>query len=656
MGGPQGQRIGVIVPVILKKVSSLIGNPSFWLIVAMMAFCVFLHYGPHVDILKAISPTVQLGLTRNVMVRILFLLPVTYAAFIFGIRGGLITLAVAAVAMVPRIILISEAPLDASLETASVVVVGGLVVLFFQSQQAERKRRMDNERRLAALNAVSQIISGSLELNQVLGGALSKTKEVMAVDVAQIRLVDTLTQELYIAACEGLSPEYTRGVVGVKVGEGLHGKVAETGEPLIVENVSTDPRVTRPAAKREGLQAMLIVPLRAKSGVVGVLSVAMRRPYRFLPNEVELLSAIGNQVGIAIENARLYEQERLVAAQLRVSEKTYRDLFENANEAIWVHDLEGKIVTANPATARLMGYERAELIGKMAQEFLSEHNLGVAREIRRKLLAGEPLEQPYDQRLIKKDGSEAILKMASSLISSDGQPVGFQHVARDVTDEERVKENLRFYVQQATRAQEEERKRIARELHDDTAQGLIALSRQLEKLRLVKDQLPAEGVRLLESLEQQTDAILEGVRRFSQDLRPSILDDLGLLPALESLAEDLTAYGIATDIRIVGEARRLPAETELVLFRIAQEALRNVWRHSHASRAELKVEFSDTKLVMDISDNGRGFELPRRLGDLAGAGKLGLAGMQERARLIDATLTLASEPGVGTTVTVEMPL
>jgi len=641
--------------VIPKRLSSLMRNPSFWLVVAMLVFCVFLHYSPHLTILRAISPEAFLDLTRHVMDRILFLLPITYAAFIFGVRGGLLTLAVAAAAMIPRPILFSPVPFDASIETASVVLVGGLVVLFFQSQQAERKRRMDNERRLAALNAVSQIVIQSLELRQILDGALDKIREVMEVDAAQIRLVAPWTQELTITAFKGLSLEYAQGVAGVKVGEGLHGGVAETGEPLILKNVSTDPRIARSAAKREKLQAMLIVPVRAKSGIVGALSVAMRRPYSFSPNEVELLTAIGNQVGIAIENARLYEQELLVAEQLRVSEKTYRDLFENANEAIWVHDLEGKIRAANPATARLTGYEREELIGKVASDFLSEKNLDIAREIRRKLLAGEVPDQPYDQRLIKKDGSEAIIKIASSLISSDGQPVGFQHVARDVTDEERVKDNLRFYAQQVTLAQEEERKRIARELHDDTAQRLIALSRQLEKLMLAKERLSEEDLKLLESLQRQTDAILEGVRRFSQDLRLSILDDLGLLPALESLADDLTKQGIATNVRIVGEARRNSPEVELALFRIAQEALSNVWRHSQASRAELTLEFSDTKLVMFIRDNGSGFEMPQRLGDLASTGKLGLLGMQERARLIGATLTLQSESRVGTTVTVEVP-
>lgn len=642
--------------VISKKLSSLMRNPSFWLIVAMLVFCILLHYSPHVAILRAISPEEFLGLTRHVMDRILFLLPITYAAFIFGVRGGLITLAFAAAAMLPRTILFSTVPLDAAVETASVIVVGGLVVLFFQSQQAERKRRMDNERRLAALNAVSQIVIQSLELKEILDGALDKIKEVAGVDVAQIRLVDPLTRELSIAAYKGLSPEYAQGVVGVKVGEGLHGRVAQTGEPLIVDNVSTDPRVTRPAAKREGLQALLIVPLRAKGGVVGTLSVAMRRPYNFLPNEVELLTAMGNQVGIAIENARLYEQERLVAEQLRQSEKTYRDLFENANEAIWVHNLDGIITAANQAAARLLGHEREELIGEMEEKFLSEKSRDIVAGIRRKLLSDEELDQPYELRLIKKDGSEAIIKMASSLISSDGQPVGFQHVAWDVTDEERVKENLRFYAQQVTRAQEEERKRIARELHDDTTQGLIALSRQAEKLMLAKEHLSKEGLKLLEGLQQKTDAILEGVRRFSQDLRPSVLDDLGLLPALEFLTEEMTRFGIDTKVTIVGEARRLSPETELVLFRIAQEALRNVWRHSQASRAEVTIEFSDTKLDIVISDNGRGFELPQRLGDLASTGKLGLAGMQERARLIGATLMLQSESGVGTTVIVEVPV
>ena len=105
-----------------------------------------------------------------------------------------------------------------------------------------------------------------------------------------------------------------------------------------------------------------------------------------------------------------------------------------------------------------------------------------------------------------------------------------------------------------------------------------------------------------------------------------------------------------------GSVHRLPPETELVLFRIAQEALRNVWKHSGASKAWVTVEFGDDKVILSIKDNGKGFELPERIGDLATVGKLGLAGMQERAQLIGGRLTIQSELGKGTTVTAEVPI
>jgi len=161
----------------------------------------------------------------------------------------------------------------------------------------------------------------------------------------------------------------------------------------------------------------------------------------------------------------------------------------------------------------------------------------------------------------------------------------------------------------------------------------------------------------LEKLREQIDSILEGVRRFSQDLRPSILDDLGLLPALEWLASDLTDhFAISIGMAVLGSERRFSPEVELLLFRIAQEALRNVWRHSGASRAWITVDFSDDKTVLTIRDNGKGFELPKRVSDLAGTGKLGLAGVEERAKLLGGSLTVDSELGKGTTVTVEVPI
>jgi signal transduction histidine kinase len=245
--------------------------------------------------------------------------------------------------------------------------------------------------------------------------------------------------------------------------------------------------------------------------------------------------------------------------------------------------------------------------------------------------------------------------LAISLVISNSEPLGFQHIARDVTQQKRMQENLHYYLQQATRAQEEERKRIARELHDETIQDLVVLSRQLDVLASRSKELSDENNLMLRELRQQTKNIIQAVRRLSQDLRPAALDQLGLLPALDWLAADVTKYsGIATKVNVIGTERRLSEEIELMLFRITQEALRNVWRHSQATRAEITVKFDNTKTRVTVNDNGKGFNLPGTMGDLPKEGKLGLAGMQERARLMGGTLMVQSEPGKGTTVTVEV--
>lgn len=222
---------------------------------------------------------------------------------------------------------------------------------------------------------------------------------------------------------------------------------------------------------------------------------------------------------------------------------------------------------------------------------------------------------------------------------------------------QRMQQNLRFYLKQILIAQEEERRRIAQELHDDTAQALVVLSRKLDDFIATADHQSPQNSAYLKELQQQTDRILNGVRRFSQDLRPSVLDDLGLLPALEWLIPDLAQhFGIAIDMKVLGSVRRFPPEPELILFRIAQEALRNVGKHSQATKARVTLDFGDDKAILTINDNGDGFKPPERIGDLAAAGKLGLTGMQERAQLIGGSLRLESQPGKGTTVIAEVPI
>jgi PAS domain S-box-containing protein len=377
--------------------------------------------------------------------------------------------------------------------------------------------------------------------------------------------------------------------------------------------------------------------------------------------ETGVVFVIGNVLAVSFISLRREREyrHRLESAQreLRASEERYRQLFKNANDAIWMHDLDGNFITANRAAERLSGYSGEELGRMNVKSFLSEESLDLAHHMRKALLDNQAVVQPYEQSIIRRDGSQAFLQISTSLVFDKGKPAAFQHIARDITEQKAMNQNLRFYLQQATRAQEEERKRISHELHDDTIQALVVLSRQLDALATGGRGLSGEARQRLEELWQQTDNIVQGVRRLSQDLRPAALDRLGLLPALEWLASEVTKYsGVATRVETVGKERRLPEEKAIALFRITQEALRNVWRHAGATHAEIIVEFEDKKARITIRDDGRGFKLPEKVGDLARSGKLGLTGMQERAQLVGGTLTVASEPDAGTTITVEAPV
>jgi len=481
--------------------------------------------------------------------------------------------------------------------------------------------------------------------------------ELMDVEVALIFSLDEEAQELELIAYEGVSDEFARAVDRMKVGEGFNGEVAKSGQPIVVEDASSDPRLTRPEVKKMKIESQLIVPLTLRDRVRGTLCVAMRRPKQFLPGEIELLSAVATQIATAIENARLYEKERLTAQRLAVSERNYRELFENANDAIWVHDLAGNIIVANKASEKLTGYGVEELTQMNAKVFLSDKGLDLAGQIRRRLMEKEPVAQPYEQRLIKKDGTEAILMVTTSLITEDGKPTGFQHIARDVTEEKRMQDNLRYYLSQITKAQEEERKRIARELHDDTSQALYALSRQVDNFLRSNVRLAPNDGAFLNELRQQLNDALEGVRRFSQALRPPMLDDLGLPPAVRWLVGEMEKLmGVGIDLVVSGAERRLPSEVELTLFRVIQEALGNVWRHAQASKAEVAIEFSESRIRVSVSDNGKGFEPLERMESLPRTGKLGLAGIEERMRLLGGSLKVQSELGKGTTLIAEAPI
>jgi PAS domain S-box-containing protein len=356
------------------------------------------------------------------------------------------------------------------------------------------------------------------------------------------------------------------------------------------------------------------------------------------------------------QNKQRQERLKKIMKDLESSRRILDEVFANASDAIWVHDMEGNITFANKACAELTGYSISKLTSKNVRPFLTLESLILAKKVKDRLLRGEAMEYRYEQRLIRKDGSEAIIQLATRLITSDGKPKAFQNMARDMTKERKLQDNLQFYLRQVLQAQEEERKRLARELHDDTSQQILLLTHGVDNLASKADSyLPQELRNELARLYELSQQTYQGIKRYAQALRPGILDDLGLLPALKWLAQEINNLaGIEVQVK-TDTIPPLPPETQLVLFRIVQEALNNVQRHSGASKASITVECQEAEVRVTISDNGRGFELPQQLSDFAGQGKLGLTGMAERAQLIGGKLEVISQIGMGTKITVTAP-
>lgn len=232
-----------------------------------------------------------------------------------------------------------------------------------------------------------------------------------------------------------------------------------------------------------------------------------------------------------------------------------------------------------------------------------------------------------------------------------------QHLQTELTEMSRkvqaAQDGLRDYIGAITSAQEDERLRLARDLHDDTIQSVIALKQRVQLAqKSVKDQPSRKTLVELETLAEQT---IENLRRMTRALRPIYLEDLGLVTALEMLARETSQNsGIQIEFRKDGEEQRLAREVELALYRMAQEALSNVVRHSQATRADLRISFWIKGIELEINDNGIGFDMPKSPTDFAASGHFGLLGIRERAELIGARLEVESALGKGSRLKVKV--
>ncbi len=378
--------------------------------------------------------------------------------------------------------------------------------------------------------------------------------------------------------------------------------------------------------------------------------------------ETGLTILVGGLINIWLESRRREigrrEQTILklesVRRELQRISRRFQEIFEKAHDAIWIQDLEGKIISANAACSNVTGYGREEMIGMQINRLFPQEALRLTRGVMKTLLERRELKQPYEQHILKKDGSTAEIMVTSSLLGEE-KSAAFLHIARDISAERRLQRSLRLYSEQIGRAHEEERKRIARELHDDTIQTMVALSRQLDSVISRQEKTKAKTADSLEEVREKIDESLVRIRRFIQYLRPPILEYLGLVPALRELVEQMQREaGIPITLESTQEQYSLDVEQQLLVYRIVQEALRNVLKHSRSERCRVRLCSEESLMRIIVEDNGIGFP-SRDTNDLISSGKLGLMGMEERAHLLGGALDIHSSPGGGTTLILAIP-
>lgn len=348
-------------------------------------------------------------------------------------------------------------------------------------------------------------------------------------------------------------------------------------------------------------------------------------------------------------------EERRAQAALRWSEQRFRSIFEQGSVGMTICDGEGRLVKTNAAFQRLLGYSEEELGGVHLRDLLhpDDRPLLDAR-IAHKVLGPLP---ESEKRYLHRDGRGIPVRVSPAWMHDPELGWYGASVIADITEQRRMEELRRQVTQSVVMAQEEERGRVAQELHDALGQLLTSLAVQI---RSVEELSHERGIRQrLSKVRGLAEAIIGEVSRLAYALRPPALDDLGLAAALEELATDTTqVHGIAVDLHVRGGATevRLPAAAEAALYRIVQESLTNVAKHAGASSASITLEVTTASARLIVEDDGRGFHLDSQTGLAKASRGLGLAGIRERARLLGGQATFESRPGKGSAVYVTLPM
>src|SRR6266508_964297 len=453
--------------------------------------------------------------------------------------------------------------------------------------------------------------------------------------------------------------------------QSLSGGVIKSGEPVLIPSIPPEQlkAISLPAFQEfiheVGIKSVLIVPLVGRSGVVGTLNVLRHRDGKPLNVEDQsFLTDTAYRIALVIENCRLFESlhseitERLSAKQaLDMSEARFRSIFEFVTVGIKVLDLDGKILQTNHAFQSMIGYTEEELVGNPFFKFLHHEDVPQASKLFRDVkVHGTPYFR-FEHRAIHKDKSIVWVKTIFTVIrnaNDDQRPAFIVGILENITDQKRIELEMAELNSRLQNNMELERLRLAQELHDNPMQSLYSAIYRIEELRGIANPELQEA---LGDVKQHIQNVLQDLRATAKELRPPTIFNFGLENAIRSPANDVLEKHPNRSIylSLAHDRQILPEKVRLALFRIFQQSLANVLRHAKATEVHVRFSFDAEEAHLEITDNGRGFDVPSNWIDFVRQGHYGLAGSAERANALGGVFKVHSKPGNSTIIKVTIP-
>jgi signal transduction histidine kinase len=526
-------------------------------------------------------------------------------------------------------------------------------------------------------------ISSELTLDGLLQLLVETAAELTGARYAALGVIDVTGHELERFITHGIDPETHAAIGDLPRGRGILGVLIRDARPLRLHDIAEDERSVGFPPNHPPMKSFLGVPIVLRGVAYGNLYLTEKEGGAdFTDEDEELVTLLASQAAVAIENTRLYESSRAWANQLESLEEITAAMLSDIDPARLLHlivermsDLIEARFVAILTQAGEGWLEIAAAHGEGEEELVG-HRLSIERsKSGRVFREGTParvdsvLDDPdADPDLMRRVGARAGL-WAPLLIRDD--PIGVimaldrrqpdprfsdadlrlaqRFAARAAVAVDLSHRVARAAVQRIVAGQEQERRRLSRELHDETGQALTSI---LLGLKSIEETQGTERFAMaLAELREIVTVTLQDVRRLAVELRPKALDDFGLVPALERLT---TGFAEQTGIETHLESRlaegRLPSETETVLYRVVQEALTNIVKHAQAEHVSLVLQRKPGKVTAVIEDDGRGFST-----DEERDGGLGLVGMRERVALVGGRVEIESS-SAGTTIVVEVPV